>query len=63
MSSINWKSIANYLLSTAAAFAAGFFSVPFVVDGATLKMQIAAGVSAGTASAISHVRSNPFKVA
>ena len=58
---MNWKAIVNYLISTAGSFAAGFFSVPLFVDGATLKVQIAAGVAAGTTSAIAHVRENPFK--
>ena len=59
---MNWTAILNYLLTTIGAFLAGFFSVPLIADGATLKTQIAAGVAAGTTSAIAHVRDNPFKL-
>lgn len=59
---MNWMGIVNYLLTTGGAFLAGFFSVPLLVDGTTLKAQLVAGVTAGIASAMAHIRDNPFKL-
>jgi len=59
---MNWKGIANWALSGAAAFVAGFFSVPLFTDGASLKVQASAGLAAGLASMLSHLRTNPLQL-
>ena len=58
---MNWKGIANWALSGVVAFAAGFFSVPFVVDGATWKQQLAFGAATGFVAMANHLRQNPLK--
>lgn len=58
---MNWKGLVNWLLSGAAAFVAGFFTVPLFVDGVPIKSQLAMGAAAGLSYMVAHLRNNPLK--
>ena len=59
---MNWKGAINWVISAVGAFSAGFFMTPLFVDGLPLKAQVAAGLSAGIAAMVQHIRNNPFSL-